>query len=57
MTKPKRKKSLVGFVRKNWTMEMCRGNAKLPILFPTDRVYYDMEYVPSVEVRITVEEL
>lgn len=57
MTKPKRRESLVGWIRKDWILKMCRGNAKIPMMFPTDKVYYDMEYVPSVKVHIIVEEI
>lgn len=53
----KRKKSLVGWIRKEWVLKMCRANASIPTLFPDDKVYYDMAYVPSVKVRITIEEV
>jgi len=55
--KGNRKKSLTGWVRKDWVMKMCRGNAKIPTVFPDNKVYYDMSYVPSVKVCVTIEEL
>lgn len=53
----KKKQSLVGYMRKNWNMKMCRAQARIPTLFPTKKVYYDMAYVEAVKVRITIEEL
>ena len=53
-----KKKSIVGWTRKDWVMKMCRGNAKIPMVFPNPEVvYYNMHYVPSIKVRITIEEV
>ena len=52
-----KKKEIIGFTYVGWELKMGLGNAKVPLIFPDNKVYHDMQYKKPVKVKITIEEI
>ena len=53
----KAKKQLIGYVIKDWELKWGVEQAKMPSLWKTKDVYFDMDWNEGVKVKITIEEL